>query len=226
VGGLLGVVPRAAHDDDNVARPVIAGDPAYALSVLHDHPVGDYGLLPHTLAEALPNHRIQETRSGTISSFSDALALGDVTGAFEGAGVIWRGEDDFSVVGYDDERASTRSVLVTMTADQMTGTPRPSDGQLTFRVLVPQEADPERFAESLAGLGRIAVVLSRDPSPTDRTPWRPIIDDRLIAVIAGDGALTLPTVRHAAAFAGDIHTESDLLAAAHGPQTTTTVTAP
>jgi hypothetical protein len=212
---------------DDVVHPVTPGDPAYALAVLRDHPVGDDGLLPRTLAAALPNHRIEESRSGTISAFSDALAVGRVTGAVEGAGAIWRGEDDFTVVGFDDERADTRTVVLTMTTQQVTGTPLPPDGQLSFRVLVPSEAEPERFAESLAGLGRIAVVLDRDPSPTDpRTPWRPIIDDRLIAVVGDGGRLALPTMRHATAFADDIRTESDLLASARGPQTTSTYTAP
>jgi hypothetical protein len=225
IGALAGCWSSGAVDDS--ARTVPAGDPAYALAALHDQPVGDYFVLPQTLAEALPKHRVTETRSGAVASFSDGLAVGPVTGAARGAGVIWRGEDDFTVVGFDDERASTRTVVVTMTTEHGSGLSLPSGGQLSFRVLVPQQADPERFASSLAGLGRIAVVLDRDPSPTDRrTPWRPIIDDRLIAVVGQDGTLTLPTMRHAAAFAGDIHTESDLLAAARGPRTTTTYTAP
>jgi hypothetical protein len=109
---------------------------------------------------------------------------------------------------------------------QVTGTPLPSDGRISFRVLVPQGADPDEFAESLAGLGRVAVVLDRDPSPTDATPWRPIIDDRLIVVVAEDGSLSLPTMPRGSAFAGDLETVAELLAAARDPGTTTVITAP
>jgi hypothetical protein len=126
-------------------------------------------------------------------------------------------------MGYDDARAATRTVLVSMTVDQMTGAPPPASGTIVFRVLVPPEADPDRFAEGLAGLGRIAVLLDRDPNPIDPTPWRPIIDDKLIAVVGADGSLTLPTLRHGRSFAGDIHTADDLVAAAQEPVTTSTL---
>jgi hypothetical protein len=182
---------------DDVVHPVTPGDPAYALAVLRDHPVGDDGLLPRTLAAALPNHRIEESRSGTISAFSDALAVGRVTGAVEGAGAIWRGEDDFTVVGFDDERADTRTVVLTMTTQQVTGTPLPPDGQLSFRVLVPSEAEPERFAESLAGLGRIAVVLGPRPEP-DRSANAVAADHRRPLDRGGGRRREARTADHAA----------------------------
>jgi hypothetical protein len=50
-------------------------------------------------------------------------------------------------------------------------------------VLSPSGPIPDRFAEGLAGLGRIAVsVLDRDPSKVESTPWRTIMDDRLIGL--------------------------------------------
>ena len=40
--------------------------------------------------------------------------------------------------------------------------------------------------------------------------------------MADDGTLSLPTMRHGRLFAGDIHTVGELLAAARGPETTST----
>jgi hypothetical protein len=209
---------------DDAAPPVAAGDPAYALTALHDAPEGDHGVLPETLAEALPNHRIvlQGKTQELSARLSRALVVGRVLQVVEGHGAVWHEDESFEQTDFDDPRADTRDVLVTMTVDQMTGVRRPSSGTITFRVLVPQETDPQRFAEGLAGLDRIAVLLDLDAGRVDSTPWRPIIDDRMILVIAADGALSLPTMHHAREFAGDIHTVDDLLAVARGPVTTST----
>lgn len=212
---------------DRAARPVPAGDPAYAMTALHDTPEGDYGVLPSTLAEALPNHRL--TLQGNVEDhtvrFSRALVVGRVLRVDKGRGLVWREDETYTSMSFDDARADTRTALVTMTAEQTTGESVSASGTVTFRVLVPQNADPQRFAEGLAGLGRIAVVLDRDPSPVESTPWRPIIDDRMILVVADDGTLTLPTVLHGHSFAGDIRTVDDLLAVARGPVTTSTLDA-
>jgi hypothetical protein len=211
---------------DDVAPPVAPGDPAYALTALHDAPEGDDGVLPRSLAEALPNHRVTlqgKTQDHTVT-FSRALVVGRVLRVVEGHGAVWHEDESFTRTDFDDPRADTRSVLVRMSADQMTG-PVSTSGAITFRVLVPQDADPQRFAEGLAGLDRIAVLLDRDQSRVESTTWRPIIDDRMILVVGDDGALTLPTVRHARSFAGDIHTVEDLLDAARAPVTSATVDA-
>jgi hypothetical protein len=218
---------RVSSEVDDAAPPVAAGDPAYAMTALHDTPVGDYGVLPRTLAEALPNHRLTlkgRTEDHTVR-LSRALVVGRVLRVVEGHGVVWREDESFTRTDYDDPRADSRSALVTLSVDQMTGAPAPASGALTFRVLVPQAADPNEFAEGLAGLDRVAVVLDRDPSRVESTPWRPIIDDRMILLVADDGALSLPTVRHARSFAGDIHTVDDLLAVARAPVTTSIVDA-
>jgi hypothetical protein len=228
VGLLAGCSTSSSHpfayENDNVAPAVKAGDPAYAMTALHDTPVGDYGVLPRTLAEALPNHRLTlqgKTQDHTVT-FSRALVVGRVLVVVKGHGAIWHEDESFSRTDFDDTRAGTRTVLVTMSADQMTGALPATSRTVTFRVLVPRDADPQRFAAGLAGLDRIAVVLDRDRDRVDGTPWRPIIDDRMILAVARDGTLTLPTVRHGRAFAGDIHTIDDLLAVARGPVTTST----
>jgi hypothetical protein len=212
-----------AHDDD-VAPPVRAGDPAYAMTALHDAPEGDYGLLPDTLAEALPNHRVmlQGRTEDHTERFSRALVVGRVRRVDKGNGVVWREDESYRLLRYDDPRADTRTVLVTVSADEMIGEGLPAGSTVVFRVRVPQDADPQKFARGLAGLHRIAVLLNRDPTPIEMTPWRPIFDDRMIFVVGQDGALNLPTMRHGRSFAGDIHTVDDLLAVARGPVTTTT----
>ena len=70
------------------------------------------------------------------------------------------------------------------------------------------------------------MVLHRDPNDFDSTPWRPLMNDNLIGVIADDGSLTLPGLARGTAFAGDIHTAAQLLAAARAPATTTTLDTP
>jgi hypothetical protein len=197
------------------------------MTALHDTPVGDYGVLPRTLAEALPNHRLTlqgKTQDHTVT-FSRALVVGRVLRVVKGHGAIWHEDESFTRTDFDDPRADTRSVLVTMSADQMTGRGLTTSPTVTFRVLVPQGADPQRFAAGLAGLDRIAVVLDLDPGRVESTPWRPIIDDRMILLLSDDGALSLPTVRHARSFAGAIQTADDLLAVARAPVTTSTMDA-
>jgi hypothetical protein len=142
--------------------------------------------------------------------------------AVEGQGAIWYEDESFTRTDFGDPRADTRTVLVTMTVDRMTGAPVATSRTVTFRVLVPPRVDPQRFAEGLAGLDRIAVVLDLDPGRVESTPWRPVIDDRMILVVADDGTLSLPTMRHGRLFAGDVHTVGELLAAARGPETTST----
>ena len=226
-GLLAGCSVNSDHDAfDDSATAVRAGDPDYALTQLRHGPVGDYGVLPTSLAESLPNHRLRLRGTEDVASFSDALVVGTVTQVTKGNGVIWRDEDDYTTVGYDDPSADTRTAVVTMTIDDATGDIAPGTGSMSFRVLSPFRADPDRFAEGLAGLGRIAVVLDRDPSKVESTPWRTIMDDRLIGVVAADGSLTLPALPHGSSFAGDIHTADQLLAAARGPVTTESVTGP
>ena len=65
-----------------------------------------------------------------------------VTGVSKGVGVIWRGDQDYTVVGFDDPSADTRTAVVTMTVDEATGALGPDDGPVRFRVLVPSLADP------------------------------------------------------------------------------------
>jgi len=151
---------------------------------------------------------------------------GTVTSVSKGLGVIWRGDRDYTVVDFDDPSADTRTAVVTITVDEATGAIRSADGRVSFRVLVPSLADPDRFAESLAGLGRIAVVLTRDATDFDSTPWRPLMNDNLIGVIADDGSLTLPGLARGKELAGDIQTVGRLLTAAPAPQTTTTLATP
>ena len=210
---------------DDPARAVAAGDPAYALAQLR-HNYGEVGGAATTLEDSLPNHRYVLGDTGKVASYSNALVLGTVTGVTKGIGVVWRDDDDYTVVDFDHTSADTRTVVVTMTVDDGTGAVRPGDGPLTFRVLVPSLADPDRFAESMAGLGRTAVVLHRDATDFDSTPWRPLMSDNLIGVIADDGSLTLPGLARGVAFAGDLHTAAQLLAAARAPETTTTVADP
>lgn len=210
---------------DDAARAVAAGDPAYALDQLR-HNYGEVGGAATTLEDSLPNHHYALGATGRVASYSNALVLGTVTGVTKGIGVVWRDDDDYTVVDFDHTSADTRTVVVTMTVDDGTGAVRPGDGPLTFRVLVPSLADTDRFAESMAGLGRIAVVLHRDATDFDSTPWRPLMNDNLIGVIADDGSLAFPGLARGVAFAGDLHTAAQLLAAARAPDTTTTVAVP
>jgi hypothetical protein len=210
---------------DDAARAIAAGDPAYALDRLR-HNNGEVGGAAPTLEDSLPNHRYALGDTGEVASYSDALALGTVTGVRKGIGVTWRDDDNYTVVDFDDMAADTRTVVVTMTVADGTGAITPGDGPISFRVLVPSLADPDRFAAGMAGLGRIAVVLHRDATDFDSTPWRPLMNDNLIGVIADDGTLTLPGLARGAVFAGDLHTAAQLLAAARAPDTTTTVAVP
>ena len=223
VAGCASGSRRAAVDDS--VRAVAAGDPTYALNQLR-HNYGEVGGAATTLEDSLPNHHVELGDTGQVATYSDALVTGMVTGVSKGVGVIWRGDQDYTVVGFDDPSADTRTAVVTMTVDEATGALGPDDGPVRFRVLVPSLADPERFAESLAGLGRIAVVLHRDPNDFDSTPWRPLMNDNLIGVIADDGSLTLPGLARGTTFAGDLHTVAQLLAAARAPETTTTLDTP
>ena len=214
---------RDAVDDSG--RAVAAGDPTYALAQLR-HNYGEVGGAASTLEDSLPNHHYELGDTGKVATYSDALVTGTVTGVSKGPGVIWRGDQDYTVVDFDDPSADTRTAVVTMTVDESTGALGPEDGHVRFRVLVPSLADPERFAESLAGLGRVAVVLHRDPNDFDSTPWRPLMNDNLIGVIADDGSLTLPGLARGTTFAGDLHTVAQLLTAARAPETTTTLDTP
>lgn len=213
----------SSHASDH-ATDGATDDPAYALDQLR-HNYGEVGGAAPTLEDSLPNHRYALGDAGGVASYSDALALGTVTGVRKGIGVTWR-DDDYTVVDFDNTAADTRTVVVTMTVDDGTGAITPGDGPMTFRVLVPSLADPDRFAASMAGLGRIAVVLHRDATDFDSTPWRPLMNDNLIGEIADDGTLTLPGLARGAVFAGDLHTAAQLLAAARAPDTTTTVAVP
>jgi hypothetical protein len=210
---------------DDAGRAVRPGDPEYALAQLRHSLDGDE-IEPDTLEQALPNHHLELGDTGRVSSFSDALVIGTVTHVATGHGVVWRDDDDFSVVGYDDADADTRTVYVTTSVDEATGAIDADAGEVTFRVLVPSAADPQAFVEALAGLGRVAVVLHDDPNRAEAVPWRPIMNDRLIGVVADDGSLTLPALGRRHAFSGHIRTEDQLLSAAQEPVTTTTLTVP
>jgi hypothetical protein len=179
-----------------------------------------------TLEDSLPNHHYELGDTGKVATYSDALVTGTVTSVSKGLGVIWRGDRDYTVVDFDDPSADTRTAVVTITVDEATGAIRSADGRVSFRVLVPSLADPDRFAESLAGLGRIAVVLTRDATDFDSTPWRPLMNDNLIGVIADDGSLTLPGLARGKELSGDIQTVGQLLTAARAAQTTTTLATP
>jgi hypothetical protein len=210
---------------DDAGRAVAAGDPTYALVQLR-HNDGEVGGAAASLEGSLPNHHYELGDTGTVATYSDALVTGTVTGVSKGTGVIWRGDQDYTVVDFDDPSADTRTAVVTMTVDAGAGALGPEDGPVSFRVLVPSQADPDRFAESMAGLDRIAVVLTRDATDVDSTPWRPLMNDNLIGVIADDGSLTLSGLARGTEFAGDIHTAAQLLTAARAPETTTTLATP
>lgn len=209
---------------------VSAGDPDYALGHLgaaHRASTGDE-ILPVSLRKALPNYQYQLSTNGALVSFSDAVVIGNVSKVQTGNGVIWRDDNDFTIVAYNDPKADTRSAYVTMTVDQAIGaiTPTP-DRTVTFRVIAPPQADPQKFIEGLAGLQRIAVVLSNDPNAAESVPWRPIIDDTMIGVIDADGSLTLPTFGgDATTFEGNVDTQAALLATAQAPAATEHVTLP
>lgn len=217
----------SAGATDDAGTTVPSGDPAYAFAAMR-HEEGEYGVVPVDLEEALPNHLVRwrgpmfahETEP---IAFSDVVVVGRVTKVVTGCGVIWRDENDFTVVDFDDADADTRTVHVTVSADETAGADV-GGREATFRLLVPSGADPRTFAEGLAGLGRIAVVLEDDPSHADAVPWRPILNDRLIGVVAADGSLHFPALPRVVgpSFADDIRTADQMLAAARGPVTTTT----
>ncbi len=203
-----------------------AGDPHYALAQLaHQTGLGDENYA-ESLEKSLPNHHYELSTTGRVVSFSDAVAIGTVTRVEKGIGVVWRDEDDYTVVDFDDSSADTRSALVTMSADHVAGAIDPGPPTLTFRVLIPSQADPRAFIEGLAGLGHIAVVLSRDPTPMDSTPWRPIMSDSLIGVIGDDGSLSLPALGTDPDFEEDLDTAAALLDAARAPASTEHVAVP
>jgi len=205
--------PGVSHD------VVTGGDPHYALGQLRNASTGDE-IQPASLKKSLPNYRYQFGNAAKVVSFSDAVVVGKVTSVHKGNGVIWRDDNDFTVVNYNDAKADTRSALVTLAIDKVTGSIDPGAQTVTFRVIAPAQADPEKFIEGLAGLQRIAVVLHNDPNAAETTPWRPILSDRLIGVVAADGSLTLPTFADATAFEGSLDTEEALMAAAAAPATT------
>ena len=72
---------------DDAACAVAAGDPAYALARLR-HNYGEVGGAATTLEDSLPNHRYALGDTGRVAFYSDALALGTVTGVRKGIGVI------------------------------------------------------------------------------------------------------------------------------------------
>ena len=153
--------------------------------------------------------------------------MGRVARVVKGHGVIWRDDDDFTVIDFDDARADTRTAYVTMSTDDVVGTVDPDTGSVTFRVLVPAAADPEEFIEGLAALGHIAVVLDDDANAAEDVAWRPIMFESLIGVIGEDGSLRLPALGHRGpSFAGEIHTADELLVAARAPVTTEVVQVP
>jgi hypothetical protein len=220
---LLGCSPHP----ESAAEAVPAGDPHYALAQLADRSgLGDESYA-EDLEKSLPNHHYVLSTTGRVVSFSDALAIGTVTRVEKGVGVIWRDEDDYTVVDFDDSSADTRTALVTMSADHVAGDLDPGARTVTFRVVIPFQADPQRFLEGLAGLGHIAVVLSEDPTPMDSTPWRPIMSDSLIGVIADDGSLSLPGLpTDPVTFEGHIVSAAGLLRAARAPVVTERISVP
>ena len=216
----------SAHSE-STHEAVPAGDPHYALAQLADQPgLGDENYA-ESLEKSLPNHHYELSTNGRVVSYSDALVIGTVAKVEKGIGVVWRDEDDYTVVDFDDSKADTRSALITMSADHVVGAIDPGPQTVTFRVPVPPGADPQAFVEGLAGLEHIAVVLSEDPTPMDSTPWRPIMSDRLIGVIGRDGSLTLPALdTDPPAFEGDLGTAAALLDAARAPASTEQVAIP
>jgi hypothetical protein len=197
---------------------VSAGDLTYALGQLRTAYTGDE-IQPASLRDSLPNHHYLVGKTAKAVRFSDAVVLGRVTKVQKGNGVIWRDDHDFTVIDYDDTMSDTRSALVTMTVDHATGAIDPTAKTVTFRVIVPAQADPQKFMEGLAALQRIAVVLHNDPNAAESTPWRPILGDRLIGVVGPDGSLTLPAMVKAAAFEGELSTQTAFIAAAQAPVT-------
>jgi hypothetical protein len=148
---------------------VSAGDPHYALGQLRSAPTGDE-IQPANLRKSLPNYQYRVGNAANVVSFSDAVVLGTVTKVQKGNGVIWRDDKDFTLVDYNDAKADTRSALVTMAIDRASGAIDPTAQTVTFRVIAPAQADPEKFIEGLAGLQRIAVVLHKDPNAAERPP--------------------------------------------------------
>src|SRR4051794_23436626 len=131
----------SATATDEAVPAVRSGDPGYALAQLRHGFAGDE-IEPENLEQALPNHRLELGDTGRVSSFSDALVVGTVTHVVKGHGVVWRDDDDFTVVGYDDADADTRTVYVTTTVDDAVGAIDGDAEHVTFRVLVPSGADP------------------------------------------------------------------------------------
>jgi hypothetical protein len=208
---------------------VSAGDPDYVWNQLaaarESSTVAENE--PASLRKALPNYRYKLGDSGRIVSFADAVAVGTLNKVEKGNGVIWRDDKDFTVVSYDDPEADTRTAYVTLMVDRVLGAIDPGTESVTFRVVAPPQADPQRFIEGLAGLQRIAVVLDNDPDQTASTPWRPIMGDSLIGVINDDGSLTLPALgADGKTFEGSLDTRAALLDAAQAPNSTEQVAAP
>jgi hypothetical protein len=219
---LAGLV--AGCGSHSTGRAVVkAGDPGYAL---HQLAVARQSSTaaenePTSLRKALPNYRYELGSTGRTVSFSDAVVVGSVARVEKGNGVIWRDDSDFTVVDYDDARADTRSAYVTMTVDRGLESIASATGTVTFRVVAPFQADPEEFVEGLAGLKRIAVVLTRDPDATASTPWRPIMGDSLIGVVNDDGTITWPALGpDGSRFEGDVTTRAALVDAALAPVVT------
>jgi len=105
LAGCASASSDTARDDAGAA--VAAGDPSYTLAALRHDPGGDDGVLPTSLAEALPNHHLELGDTGRVSSFSDAVVVGHVAAVTRGHGVVWRDDDDSTVVAYDDPAART-----------------------------------------------------------------------------------------------------------------------
>ncbi len=231
VAAAAGVLASCGSSTSGISHDTVAaGDPDYALGALaaaHRASTGSENL-PVSLRKALPNYRYRLSTNGALVSFSEAVVVGTVSKVQTGNGVIWRGDNNFTVGDYNDSRADTRSAYVTMTVDRALGAITPNTDQtVTFRVIAPPQADPQNFIEGLAGLQRIAVVLHNDPNAAESVALRPIFDDSMIGVIGADGSLTLPTFSgDVKTFEGNIDTEAALVAAARAPASTEHVTLP
>ncbi len=153
---------------------------------------------PQSLIEALPNAVTTfRTANGNHDiTWSDSVVIGKVTSVDPGSAIEIEatkpGEDsdggNYREVDFDDPKANSRSVLVTIDVEWSKGT---EDETVQFRIGA-GDADPEKYMASLRGLGKVVVLLDERENGRYKGDLFPRGGASLIGTVDTSGSIVFP----------------------------------
>ncbi|MCL1870480.1 MAG: hypothetical protein FWF90_08740 [Promicromonosporaceae bacterium] len=189
--------------------------------IANQHQLSDYADVPGSVADALPTGHYVSAATGQHVTFSDLVVTGRFTGWQPGQATTWSGQTGIHGrhVPWDDPRAETRTITLTLTVDTVVAPTTTDPGtHLDVTLTLPGNSSPEAVAGALTAGGEVIVFLSRTPDG-----WTIALDGALLGTVAPDHTITLGVLDQAPpgtllpALAADAHGMTVADVAAAGP---------